>query len=76
MFVNGGSIFSFYCLTNNRAVISLVMSIIICVVKISFVNAICTSFIGLAYGPVFPTVMSLASELLVPEARLVSMALM
>ncbi|KJA25980.1 hypothetical protein HYPSUDRAFT_64204 [Hypholoma sublateritium FD-334 SS-4] len=55
--------------------IGLSMQLIICFVNSSLANSVATAVIGLVYGPVFPSCLALANDLLPSEVRMVSMAL-
>ncbi|KAI5124458.1 hypothetical protein M0805_008342 [Coniferiporia weirii] len=51
------------------------MHLLIWFVNSVFENAFSTAIIGLLYGPVYPTILSLAVDLLPREAHLITMAI-
>ena len=52
------------------------MQLLIWFVNSNIQNAFSTAIIGLAYGPVFPASLTLANDILPPDIRMVSMAIM
>ena len=57
-------------------VLAFVFHLLIWLTKSVFVNALCASIIGLLYGPIYPGLLSMATEVLPDEVHLVSMSLM
>ena len=41
-----------------------------------FVNALCTAVVGLVYGPIFPSVLALVTDLIPTRVHTISMAVM
>ncbi|KAF8350240.1 MFS general substrate transporter [Amanita rubescens] len=56
-------------------VLAFVFHLLIWLTKSVFVNAFCASIIGLLYGPIYPGLLSMATEVLPDEVHLVSMSL-
>ena len=52
------------------------MHLLIWLTKSVFGNALCASIIGFLYGPIYPNLLSMATEVLPDEVHLVSMSLM
>ena len=52
------------------------MHILIWFINNVFENAFSTAIIGLVYGPIFPSTLALAADLLPKEAHMVAMAVM
>jgi hypothetical protein len=57
-------------------VLAFIFHLLIWLTKRVFVNAFCASIIGLLYGPIYPGLLSMATEVLPDEVHLVSMSLM
>ncbi|KAF8624766.1 hypothetical protein AX15_005660 [Amanita polypyramis BW_CC] len=61
--------------SNPLSVLAFVMHLLIWLTKSVFGNALCASIIGLLYGPIFPCLLSMATDILPNEVHLVGMAL-
>ncbi|KAK2462068.1 hypothetical protein APHAL10511_006531 [Amanita phalloides] len=61
--------------SNFISVIAFVMHILIWLTANVFGNALCASIIGLLYGPVYPELLGMATDVLPDEVHLVSMAI-
>ena len=58
------------------SVFALSMHLCIWLIDSVFANAFCTGIIGLVYGPVYPSLLALAVDLLPTEAHMLGMAIM
>ena len=61
---------------NTYIAIGFTMHLLIWFVNSVFENAFSTAVVGLVYGPIFPSVLALATELLPKEVHLIAMAVM
>lgn len=52
------------------------MHLLIWFINSIFENAFSTAIVGLVYGPIFPSVLALAGDLLPKEVHMVAMAVM